>query len=447
MTWQNGRLRKSCAAGVTPTGDRFIRLLGATLVAVCVAIPPPVKAEGIAQLYADAKAKNINNIRTQYNLEISDAVIDEARSSLLPQLSASGNETYKDPKYDFGTEKKTRVEDYTIRLSQPLLNMQAWGGLSESKLSRQVSELQVRKSDTDFLKLLMNFYLKYLEQADLLKISNLQLESTEAQLRQAESMFKAGMIVITSVYEARSSLDLAKSAHLQVQRSLQVLQQELYDFLRSRTVSVDVYVKGLRVTDPLSLPIAELGAEGYQQNYDLQIAQKRQELLEESLETAYNEYYPTVDLVASQLDNNAPNTKKDQVLTLALNVPIFQGGRTTARVKQGSLRVDDQKEVVYYTSYQIDSKIKDIVDNYLILSDQYRSQVRAEVSSTQALFSLEVGFKAGERTIADVLSAQSNVFEIRQRLNALKFEMIGGYLELYSLTRNIDLAFAEKVVE
>jgi len=442
MTWLNGRLPDM----ETRTMFKKSRLLAFS----CLLATAPVlqAAEGgIERLYSDAKNLNITLLSRGYDREISANAIDEARSLLMPQVSFTRNEVIKDPKYDFGYTKKSHLNNYNLSLTQAVYNRQSWSTLKQSKIALQLSGLREQQSDTALLKSLVSFYLEYLKQKELLAIADQRLESNRLQLRQSEEMFKGGMIVVTAVHEARSSLDLARASRLNTERTLQVAEQQLYDFMRSREVSVDEYVLGLNVNDPRELPFDELIDVDIDQNFDIRIAKEQLALLQAGVRTAHAEHYPTVNLTAAQTDSSAPFTKPDRTLTLTLSVPLYQGGGPTSRVSQSRLKVDQQQETLTYTTFRVRDQIANIVDNHQILSDQYQASLNAKQSSGKALKALQAGFKGGERTIADVLAAQNSIFDIDQSLVLIKFGLLENYLELNDLAGMLTPDFAKQLVK
>lgn len=442
MTWLNDRLPKM-------EWRTFWEASRLVVFSCLVAFATPLQAAegGIKRLYSDAKVFNITLISRIYDREISENAIDEARSLLLPQISISHSEAYKNPKYDFGNYKKAHLNDYSLDVMQPLYNQQSWSTLKQSKIALQLSGLQEKQSDTALLKSLVTFYLEYLKQQELLIIADQRLTSNEMQLRQSEEMFKGGMIVVTAVHEARSSLDLARASRLNTEHTLQASEQQLYDFLRSRDVPIDEYILGLNVDDPRTLPFEVLLNVDIQQNIDLLIANKQLKLLQAALRTARAEHYPTLDLTASQTDSSAPESKPDRTFTLTLSLPLYQGGRPSARVAQSRLKVDQQQEVLTYTGFRIRDQIANIVENYQILSDQYQASLNARESSNKALQALQAGFRGGERTITDVLSAQNSTFDIDQSLTLIKFELLRSYMELNDLAGQFTPELAKTLVK
>src|SRR5690606_40617286 len=101
---------------------------------------------------------------------------------------------------------------------------------------------------------------------------------------------------------------------------------------------------------------------------DYQILQKQEELLGFQRKAYLSEFYPTLSLGANYLYNtqsNQFNLYTDKALnfgmsavTLTLNIPIFDGGRKSAKVKQAIIDIHKRQE-----------DIKDSADVYTMVDE------------------------------------------------------------------------------
>jgi outer membrane protein len=170
-------------------------------------------------------------------------------------------------------------------------------------------------------------------------------------------------------------------------------------------------------------------------------------------------HYPTLDLTGSYGYNNSPSststlpgsiTTKQAQIGLSLNIPIFSGGGTQARVRQSLSLKDRAEQDLDNTKRTVFQSVRSA---YLAVTSgvaQVKALEASLVSSKASLDSTVLGKEVGVRTNVDVLNAQQQLFQTRRDLQAARYNTILAQLRLKSASGRLtedDLAEVNRLLQ
>jgi len=94
-----------------------------------------------------------------------------------------------------------------------------------------------------------------------------------------------------------------------------------------------------------------------------------------------------------------------------MTIPVFQGGRTTSRVRESSARVEQAKELLLEQQRTVVRNTRNLFKSVSTDVARVQARLKAIRSSQSALEATQTGYEVGTRNIVDVLQAQQRLYD------------------------------------
>lgn len=180
------------------------------------------------------------------------------------------------------------------------------------------------------------------------------------------------------------------------------------------------------------------------------IAEK--EYAREEISNARSAYIPKLSLDLNYTDYNSKdisadyeNTKK---IMFILNIPIYQGGKVSSKVKSAELLYKSSLEELELIEKESELEYSEL-KTYLFSSlESFKLYKESLYSATLYLKSVEQAFEYGLKSIIDVSDAKIKVNEIKYNYVDSFIAMIDSYIGLLIMTNDLDkIDSIDKVLE
>ena len=343
---------------------------------------------------ADAQKARLEIKKSEYKIQ-------EARANALPTISASGSLTYN-PKL-----QATYIDPSTFAIpgmpvpDEPLkMEMgQKWSSTAEVKLT-QVIFNQAVFIGLKAARTTREFYL---------------LTLTEKTAQVVEGSFKAGLAKKIDLDRVTVALNNLKSAKQQASSGLDLAKHALK------------YLMGMPITEPISLPKDAFKADyrlafekGDASNRtEIKVLEKQKELLTLSAKATRGGLYPSLALQATYgylgMGPKAPifYGKKDKVywadysaISLGLNIPIFTGFGTRAKVQQALIEIEAIDATLKDTRLAMDLAQENaqtqLANNLLTIQTQEENVKLAQ----EVLSNTQNNYQQGLASLTDLLESE-----------------------------------------
>src|SRR5512146_581881 len=342
-----------------------LKLLAAAL--AWASMPVLTHAEDPVQIYQEARNADPTLAIADANKGAINEGIDQARSALLPQISASlgynrldGATNNIGPVQDFASGNfvllpnsdtvANRSRPGQIQLSQSLFNWTNWTRLESSRATALSADSNYDAASQDLFVRTSTAYFGVLTSQDALTFAQANEKALARQLDQAEQRFEVGLSAITDVHNARANHDSSVAQVIQAQNTLDNAREALSQMI----VKEFGDLKKLREQLPLEKPspgdVQSWVDVAVKQNPTLASAQHSLEAAEYNISSARSGPYPT--LSASVVRNDTPgwgdttqgfagnfygpfhgNTiNGSTTIGVTLNVAIYTGGLVSSQV-------------------------------------------------------------------------------------------------------------------
>ncbi len=403
-------------------------------------------ASGLIDLYALAVEKDTQLQQAQAQYLADQQMITQAKSLLLPNVSAQASYQYNDhsiPNVPFGMQS---VAQQKLLISQPLYDARASLGYEQAQETLQLSELALKQQEQSLILRLAQAYFDVLRAEHVLILTDVQASAIALQRDKIAEGVKVGLTNPVDQLEVQARYDLADAERIHASTQVITSREALARLIGQPPAGL----KTLPLTAKISVdpqPLTERLAQYEQNNLAVQMGKVKLALSEKDVAIQKAGHHPTLSAQASftNLNNaylqqtNFPNQYQTNSIALQLTLPIYSGGLVNSKTLQAEHLRDAQQANVRHTQEQ--TRLDLISLSKTLLSNQSRLQaLRQAVKSGEAfLLAAEEGHRVGMRELVDVLNARSNLSRAQQDLaNALYDDVISRF-RLYAAQGNLSM--------
>jgi outer membrane protein len=408
---------------------------------VCATNSTLVNAEDLLSVYKQAQASDPTVLKLQALFNASKEDIDQARSVLLPQLSAAASYTESEGEFisassDRILTNKSDTLRYGLNLNMQLYNHSTWLRLDNAKKAAHRSDVTFQSAKQELIVRVTKAYFDVLSAKDDLDFAKAEKSAIERQLEQTKQRYSVGLKAVTDVHEAQSQYDNAVTSEIRAENSVFTAEEAL-------RVITNVYPRDLNILNTerfsTSRPIPDSANEWQQtaeaKNLDL-ISQKiAVDVAKENINIARSGHYPTLSLTgsyaSSDQDNEVNNPALDsQSIGITLNVPIYSGGAITSAVRQAQSNYVAASQDLEQTHRNVVRNTRNAYNTVIAAVSAIKALEQALVSAESALKATDAGFEVGTRTIVDVLDSTRNLYNAKRNLSSTRYNYVQSILSL-----------------
>jgi outer membrane protein len=495
--WSSGTLAQSAAGNPTalPTPKSASSLIGLELPPQITPLKPAIPASpSISNISGDKKqgidTQAVDLITLYQEAAFSDPVMSSARfqyvanqelfwqglSVLLPQVNAtpaltryyqhaannSSLTTYPGNGRVFGQK------NYTVSLTQPLLNLAAFEVYKQGDLNTKITDLQFYQAQQDLVLRVSQAYFDVLTSQDNVELYKNKKSLIKQQLEAAQAKFEAGLATIVDVNTAQASYDLANSQEINAQADLVVKRGILEQLVGHPIPAVKPLSKTAELEgvgkDPRSKPknpaisatiadsvnpklppgqtLEDWTHQAENANFNVLAGKLNIELAESTYRGSLAANYPSLSLgaTAGYNTNNGSTYSTlpsqtnifNNTVSLNLNIPIFSGGYNNSVIRQNAALVDKAKSDYDNLRRNTAQGVRQAFTGFYGGLASVKAYEAAEKSGAAALESSQLGFQVGTLINLDVLVALDSLFTTRAQLAQARYSTIMSALKLKS---------------
>ncbi len=441
------------------------------LIAGLTALSSAATAADLAQIYEMARTSDPQLAAAESAMYAAGENVVQARSTLLPNLSASasigdsnnsGSSITSIPNEDgsvsFGRADgggDTTSRSYQLRLTQSIYNHSNYTRLREARAGQSQLAAQYDAAQDALIVRVATAYFEALTATTNLDAVKAEETAVKRQLEQAQQRFEVGLSAITDVHEAQARSDAARAAAILAQFQLDDAFEALNELTGQPVSDLRPVADKLALKNPMPDDSEEWVRTAQAESPTLAVRRFALEQAEQAINTAKAGHLPTIgadyswsdqkswgDRYSNDLSFPADSDGRDHGFGIVLNVPIFEGLATQSRVRQQSHNRDvaaDQFEQEQRAIVRATRKAYRAVSAGIT---EVEARTQALVSAQSALDATQAGFEVGTRTIVDVLISQQVLFQAQRDyalsrhnylLNSLRLKQAAGTITVADL--------------
>lgn len=425
-----------------------------TMTAVLMASPGSAAyAETLSDALSSAYRYNPRIDAERARLRATDEGVPQARSGYLPRINGNADVNIQDIRQRLRDEdaggfsgqlgtitRGTKSGDtiyprgYGVTLQQNLFNgFRTRNTVAEAESNVRAGREILRDIERQVLLEAATAYMDVVRDQAVIRLQENNVDVLSRELRATQDRFDVGEVTRTDVSQARarragsvSSLDLARANF----KGSRARYERVVGSPPSNLVEPGVPYRVL----PNSLD--EALAIGVNENPLVIAALYREQAARHTVDIVRGELLPTLNLEASYQNrfNTSSTTAETETTTLTgrLNVPIYQGGEVSARVRASKHTHVSRLQEVEDARTQVREAIITAWSQFQAVKAQLDSD-SVQVSSNQtALTGVREEEKVGQRTLLDVLNAEQELLNSQVQLATTRRNLIVAAYTLLS---------------
>lgn len=371
------------------------------------------------------------------NVRNADYQIMEAKAGALPKINGSANLSYNPilqesalPGEIFGQAGTTILVPFGqkwiagagVTVNQAIFNQQVFIGLKAAKSTKEFYVLNADLTDEQIIERVSNAYFQVFTVKEKLKTLESSYSSTEKARNIIKSLFDNGLAKKIDLDRTNVNLTNISTVIKQSQNGVNQAENALKFYMGMAIENkIEVVPQDMEVTPHLlDETIATDG------RTEIRILDKTKELYEFQKKAVEAQYYPTVGLQAGYswqgqgnrfpLTNGSSNGvfwSDYSTITLAVNIPIFNGFATKAKVLQAQIDIEKTDVDIADTKLALDldyQNAKSQINNSLSALENQKTNVtlaESVVSNTKS------NYQYGLANLTELLEAENSLVEAR----------------------------------
>lgn len=430
---------------------------------LCMVLAPlPGHAEDLMDAYRQAVANDPVLANADATRLVIAEQVPQARSALLPQLSAGlslnqisgGSGTSTDSSGNIISASAgghTRDRDLNGSLTQPIIDLASIANLRAAHATVDAQDETYRAALQNLYVRVAAAYFNVLQAQDQLDINKAYEDAYKQEFEQTSARFKNGLSMEADVTQAQAFYLVIKSERISAQDALKDANRALEQITGQPTGSL----KKLRNDLPMQLPTpndAQAWADAAEQtNPAILAARYAVKADEHRVSAARAAHLPTLS-AGMQYDkfglwsNRVPGTAaygpRTATVGLTLTVPLFTGGLTQSLVRQAIHQRDADASTLESQKRQA---VRDAYNYFNLVVDgveQVQTGRDSVTAAEKSLASLKAGYEIGTQPLYYVVQAieilaQSRFTYTQQRyqflLNKLLLKQAAGSIDIHDL--------------
>ncbi len=421
-------------------------------------------AADLIQVYRDAAGYDAQYAAARASRDAGLEKLPQGRAGLLPTIGLSANTTWNDSESTLRTSPSvTRSAEYnsngwSASLSQPLFRWQNWVGFKQAELVAALAEMQYTQASQDLIVRVTQAYFDVLLAQETLATAQAQKVAIAEQLEAAKRSFEVGTATITDTHEAQARYDLAVATEIAAENDLAVKRQTLRTLTGAEPDNLKGLRRGVQIGAPQPADIGQWVSNAETGNIGVQLAQTNFDVASREIERQRAGHYPTLDLVAaygksgtgySSTTGGGVNSKSSTI-GLQLAVPLFAGGAVSSKEREAAALNEKARADLDNARRQAQLAARQAYLGVNAGLAQVRALEAGVASSQLAVESNKLGYEVGVRINIDVLNAQSQLFDTKQKLAKARLDTLIAQLKLKAaagILTEADLASINALLE
>jgi outer membrane protein len=409
-------------------------------------ISPASQAEDLLQIYQAALKSDPVLSAQESALEATSQSQRQTRALYFPNiaLSADVSRNSQDTiSSSFGSTGKKDFNNrgYGLSLRQPLYRWDYISQLRQAKAGTRQAEAELNQAYQEIILRVAQAYFDVLAARDGVDFAMAEKNAISRQLDQAKQRFDVGLIAITDVHEAQAAYDQSVASEIVAQNAMASSRLTLRELTGELPEKLAGLSDKMKLASPEPDNLEEWVNSALQNNFKLLAAEAATDAARQGVSVQRAGHHPTLDLVAGYNYNDSGGTfsseTKSTSVGVQLNIPLYQGGGTTAAVRSATARLSQAKDNLEQQRRATQREANDAYLAVLAGISQVKALQQAVVSSQSALSATKAGY--------DVVNARRELFRTERDYARARYDYILASLRLKQAAGMLSIKDVEQI--
>lgn len=394
-----------------------------------------------------ALEKNIKLQQDKIALEESDVDVKTAKASLFPSLSFNTGHNVINRPYQqnsstvSGTEiissdsKTTYNGNYSLNAQWTLWNGgRRLNNIKQQKTTRDIASLSVSETENMLQEEITKLFVQILYADESVKINKSTLETSEANFKRGEELFKEGSISKADLAQLESQVGNDKYQLVTSESTLRNYKLQLKQLLElDGTDEMTLALPTL--SDEQVMKVLPSQADVYQTALttrpEIQSGQLSIDNAKLGIKTAKAGYMPTISLSASSSSTtNSASTNNwaqqmkygwNNMIGVSLSIPIFDNRQNKSNVQKAKLKYSNSQLNLATKQKELYSTVETLWLDALNAQQQYAAADTKLKSSQTSYDMVSEQFTLGMKNTVELLTEKNNLQSAQQQRLQAKY--------------------------
>lgn len=428
---------------------RVPRLIAALLAPVAMGgFAPSSHADDLIQIYQQALASDPVLAAQHAALEASSYGRRQSYAAYRPNVNFSidyrdSNQSTNASATSFLRENSNTTTTYSLSLRQALYRKDLLAGIDQARASERQASAQLQSTYQSLIVRVADAYFSTLAAYDNLEFAQAEKSAIERQLQQSKQRFEVGLIAITDVHESQAAFDQAAASEISAQNQVAVALQALRELTGQQAQALQPLGPQITLAEPDPASEAQWLESALKQNREILAAEAATQAATEGLNRSRAGHQPTLDFYATQSRSDyegsyGDSTTDTTVFGLTFNLPLYQGGGTSAAVSASRAQLTQARQGLEQQRRAVQRETSEAYLSVQTNISRVRALQQAVTSSESALKATEAGYNVGTRTTVDVLNARRELYRSQRDLSRARYDYIIASLRLQRAAGMLD---------
>jgi outer membrane protein len=398
----------------------------------------------LLQLYDQALATNPVVEGRRYSVVQAEAQQDQARSKLLPQVSATGLSTWNELTQEIpnrlpggGTNVTSQYHGLrgVVQARQALFDLSSYRAFEGTGFTVKQTEQDLDDARMSLATDLVDRYLEFLEANDEASYLQSELELTNGDMQRIRRMYERAMAKVTDLYEVEAYHQTLKTRELEIHNAEAVALEKVREV-------AGVPVANLARLTKEELPLVpgqsdQWVANAVTQHPAIRALHHAMEAAAKTIDSQWANHLPqlSLQLAGTYADNGGfDNRQLDPytvgTLGLLLNVPLYSGGGTKAGEREAVARFEMMKYKHMEKQREIERQTRTAYLNAQTGYSRIASTEREMEARVKARDGQQRSYELGAATIIALLEAKKNLLKSRFAYARARYDYIRSLVAL-----------------
>ncbi|MDW8108595.1 MAG: TolC family protein [Candidatus Kryptonium sp.] len=402
--------------------------------------------------------ENNNQVKiARLELVKSDEKLVEARSALIPQISASGSYSrylkkpvlFLPPDSPFGRLTGGVIEigfdnSYigSLNLQMPIFSWAVYASIKTANKGRMIAEQTYKSAYLKTISDVKKAFYAVLLAKEALKITQMRIELAEDNLKNVEKMYRQGVASEYDYINAQVQYQNLQPLLIQSENNLELAKNAL-KLVIGIDVKEDIDVMGeLKADNFEDIDYTQLFKDLIENNPELKQVEYQVDLSKDIVSLELSGHLPSLFFIgnfqyqaqANDFNFNRYRWIRTTFVGLQIQIPIFRGFGTQARIGQAKTSLQQSMERLIFTKQALENELK----NTIYKIEQSKKRIEAQRKAVELA---ELGyriarkrFESGAGTQLEVSNAEVNLAQARLNYQQAIYDYLTALSDLERLT-------------
>lgn len=324
---------------------------------------------------------------------------------------------------------------YTLTLTQPILHYDRFIAWQQADSRITQAEAEFAAAEIALLLRVAERYFEVLAAADNVQFAKAQQDTLARGFKETRQRQAVGFLAMTDVQEAQAGYDRAVADAVEADHLLSDARESLQEVTGSHYDRLAGLQDEMPLIPPDPADEERWVSQALTQNFGLLVSEQAVQIAKADIDIQKAGHLPTLDATGSHIFatsggrfGSADST--DTIVGLALNVPLYQGGRVNSRTRQAEHRYREALATLKQTQRSVHRAASKAFLGVTAGISRVKALQQTLHSSEAAVKATEAGFRAGYRTPLDVIVTERGRLSAQRDYTRARFDYLLNTLRL-----------------